>query len=150
MNFNAMERKQKNSLVHKLMFAAGVRDHKEALLEPYGVDGVSDLSDTQIDELIERLQRLPQLKSKKTDTPKEIRNLRAVIIISAEQYMGIKISDPDSWDRFNKLMLNSRICGKFLWELNEDELKALNKKFRVMNSNKTEQRHKENFMAMQN
>jgi hypothetical protein len=143
-----MERKQKNSLVHVLMQKAGVREHKESILEPYGVESVTVLEEAHIDELIERLQRLPELK--KTDTPKAVRQLRSTVILAAEAYLNTKISDPESWGRFNGLLLNKRIAGKMLWELTEDELKTVNKKIRALTKPKQAIREQENRWAQQN
>jgi hypothetical protein len=142
---NTNERKQKNSLVHVLMQKAGVRQHKEALLSPYDVESVTELEDGQIEELIERLQRLPELK--KTDTPKSTRQLRSTVILAAENYLNTKISDPDSWHRFNKLLLDKRIGGKMMWEMTEDELKQMNKKIRLLTRPKMADRSQENYLA---
>jgi hypothetical protein len=141
-------RKSKNSYIHVLLHKTNMRAHKEDLLSGYGVSSVTELSDTDIDALTERLQTLAD--TVKSNASASIRKQRSNVIIAAENYLGFRILGADAWGVFNKLLLNPKICGKMMWELNETELKALHQKLRSMGRKKQTKITNENRVAVQN
>lgn len=123
-------RKGKNQYLNILLHKTGLRPHKDDLLSGYNVSSTSELTDIQIDELTQRLQSIAD--EKKSDAPKRIRSLRSACLTAAENYLGFRIVGQEAWLVFNKFMLEPRVCGKMLWELNETELKTLNNKLQSM------------------
>lgn len=145
---NTDERSKKNSLFHVLLHSAGIREHKEAILEPFGVESVTELQEKDLDTLIARLTNIPL--SRKAETPKAIRSLRSKVILVAEEYLDCKIASPESWTRFNALMMNNRIAGKLMWEMDESELKTVNKKLQKLARDMASRRRFEKFQAKHN
>lgn len=136
-----LSRKEKNSLFHVLLAAAGIREHKETILEPFGVTSVTDLLEPQLDSVLSRLQEMPT--AKKADVPLSIRRLRSSVIMAAEGYMGVKINGMAAWERLNALMMNPKIAGKMLWEMDEAELKKTHIKLLKMSRAMEDKRNKE-------
>lgn len=125
-----MDRKTKHKSFKILLHKCGLRHHEADMLAPFGVDSITQLVENDLDSLIERLQKIKL--GKEGDTPKKVRQLRSAVLMAAEEYLGLRIANPVAWATFNRFLLQSRICGKLLTELNEDELKALNNKIRAM------------------
>jgi hypothetical protein len=143
-----MNRKQKNSLFHQLLAKAGIREQKEALLEPYNVASITELSDDDIDALLNRLSRMPELK--KSDATPSVRRARSNVIMAVEEYYNINIKTPDSWDKLNGLMMDKRVAGKMLFEMSEDELKTTLKKLKAMTRKTNEAVQNDNYLATHN
>ena len=143
-----MERSKKNSLFHVLLHQSGIRAHKDALLEPFGVESVTDLKEADLDTLIARLTTA--VTYKKADTTKAVRSLRSKVLLAAESYMNIKIASPEAWNRFNALMMDKRIMGKMLWEMDEKDLKTVHKKLQKLTRDMESRRKFESYQATHN
>lgn len=143
-----MTRKQKNSLFHQLLAKAGIREQKEALLEPYNVGSVTELSDDDIDVLLNRLARMPEMK--KSDATPSVRRARSNVIMAVEDYYNINVKTPESWDKLNSLMMDKRVAGKMLFEMGEAELKTTLKKLKAMTRKTSEAIQNDNYLATHN
>jgi hypothetical protein len=143
-----MNRKQKNRLFHQLLAKAGIREQKEALLEPYNVESITELSEEDIDALLNRLARMPEMK--KTDASPSVRRARSNVIMAVEEYYNINIKTPDSWDKLNSLMMDKRVAGKMLFEMSEAELKTTLKKLKAMTRKTNEAVQNDNYLATHN
>lgn len=117
---------------HAALSAANLQSQKVNLLSGYGVESTKDLTPEQADELIARLTDIG--KSKKKDAPKPIRQHRSIVMTLINE-LGIYATNGD-WKRVNKFLLNPRIAGKLLYEMDLTELKKLQKKLRVMIKNR--------------
>jgi hypothetical protein len=143
-----MNRKQKNSLFHQLLAKAGIREHKEAVLEGYNVASVTDLTDDQIDGVLNRLSNMPELK--KNDATPAVRRGRSNVIMAVEEYYNINIKSAESWTQLNNLMMDKRIMGKMLWEMSEAELKTVTAKLKVMTRKNKGRIETDNLLAHSN
>jgi len=101
----------------------GADQHRDVILARYGVSSTKDLTEVQLDTLIAEFTAL----SNQRDSPKDIRVARSVVIKLLDQ-MGIY--SPDNWESVNTYLLNPKIAGKLLYELNLEELKKLALKLR--------------------
>lgn len=117
------EKKQKTRRLRAIWIRQGIDDYRKDIIHPYGVSSTADLSESQLDELIRKY-------TNRVDAPYEIRKERSVVI-KLLQGLGIYKND-DDWTRVNEYMMDSRICGKLLYELNVVELKALAVKLRAI------------------
>lgn len=126
--------KEKRVLVHKLLWKLGASNNKASFLKKYGVASTIDLNDNEIDHLIQRLQNSVD---NRYNSSKELRYWRSCVL-SLLNRCGVYITNND-WDHVNNFMLDSRICGKLLYELNVDELKALCPKLRNIAAKKEKQ-----------
>lgn len=121
--------KQKIRKFNALLTGLGLQHTKEDILSGYGVESTLELSEAQLDELIERLSKM---QTDKTKTPEPIRRKRSVVLDLLTQ-MGIY--NPESatrWKRVNEYLLNPRIAGKLMYEMNEEELDKLARKLRAI------------------
>lgn len=120
--------------------------YKADMLGAYGVESSKDLTDEQADELTQRLNDM-QL-SRKKDTPRPIRSARSTALTLINS-LGIYATNGD-WSRVNQFLLQPRIAGKLLYEMDLDELKALNRKLRSMIKKRQEQVQQEDYLASNN
>jgi hypothetical protein len=123
--------KEKRVLVHKLLWKLGATENKPDFLKEYGALSTTDLSDDEIDHLIERLQKSID---NKFNSSKEIRYWRSCVL-SLLNKCGVYVTNND-WENVNRYMLDSRICGKLLYELDVHELKTLCIKLRSIAAKK--------------
>lgn len=117
---------------HAALGAANLRDQKANLLEGYGVESTKDLTAAQADDLTARLNRIAKQRTaaKGGEVKSEVRRLRSVVMTLLNK-LGIYATNGD-WTRVNAYLLDKRIAGKVLYELEVSELKALNKKLRKL------------------
>ena len=108
--------------MHALLRETNLIDQKSNLLESYGVEHASDLDCNELSDLINYLVNIKQ----GTDSKK--RQLRSDIL-SQLQRMGIYADNKD-WSKVNRYLLDSRIAGKLLYQMSEQELKSLSIKLR--------------------
>lgn len=113
---------------HAALSAAKLQAQKANLLAGYGVESSKDLTAAQADELTARLTEIA--KTKKKDSPQPLRRQRSIVMTVMNE-LGIYATAGD-WTRVNEFLLQPRIAGKLLYEMNEEELKALQKKLRAM------------------
>lgn len=124
-----MERKDKHKRFKILLHKCELRHHEADMLSPFGVSSIKDLQETDLDSLIERLETIKLSKSDANDTPKHIRKLRSTAIMLCEDILGQRIVGR-AWTNLNQFLLQPRIAGKLLTDLDETEMKALNNKLR--------------------
>ena len=149
-----MDRSKKNSLFHVLLHKLGITAQKEALLSPFGVESVTELEEKDLDTLITQLNGMatapPVKPTAKVEVSKTVRRLRSNIILVAEEYFDIKIASSESWAKFNALMLNPRIAGKPMTEMDEKELKTVHKKLQKLARDMASRRRFDKFQATHN
>lgn len=119
-----MSLEKKRVLVHKLLWRLGAINNKLDYLKEYNVTSTTDLTNDQLDHLIKRLNE----SVGKYKTNFEIRQWRSTAL-SLLNKCGVYVTNND-WERVNRFMLDKRICGKLLYELNVNELKGLCVKLR--------------------
>lgn len=130
---------------HALLGQLRMRQHKADILAGYGVESTKDLTEAQLLELVTGLERQ---RDHRQDAPLEIRRRRAKILDLLTQ-MGI-YKDARSWKRVNEFLLQPRIAGKLLFDMDADELDALRKKLFVIHRKQEEERQKDQYWASQN
>jgi hypothetical protein len=130
---------------HAALAGAKLMDYKADMLAAYGVESSKELSPRQADELIRRLNAM---QSSRTKTPDNIRRARSVVLTLLNR-LGI-YADNGDWSTVNRFLLNPRIAGKMLYELNEEELKALSRKLRAMIKKREDRIQEENYQAANN
>lgn len=108
----------------------GIDQHRESILEPYGVTSTADLSLQQLDELIDRFNT-------KAEVTARTRTLRSDVMVTLDK-LGVYVDNGD-WQRVNAFLMQPRIAGKLLYQMCDDELLALNRKLRAMLAKKAEQ-----------
>jgi hypothetical protein len=108
----------------------GIDQHRESILEPYGVTSTADLSLQQLDELIDRFNT-------KAEVTARTRTLRSDVMVTLDK-LGVYTENGD-WQRVNAFLMQPRIAGKLLYQMCDDELLALNRKLRAMLAKKAEQ-----------
>ncbi len=111
------------------MSERGLMPHKADVLSPYGVERIRDLDAGQLDQLIDGLMKLDR-KAPTKDVAPEIRKARS-IVLSLLDDLGIKAKN-GKWNAVNDYLLQPRIAGKVLYEMNKEELKTCAKRLRVV------------------
>lgn len=101
----------------------GIDQYREAIMEPYGVTSTADLDLQQLDELIDRF-------SNKLEVTSRTRALRSDVLVVLDK-LGV-YADNGDWKRVNAFLMQSRIAGKMLFQLNDEELTSLNRKLQSM------------------
>lgn len=117
----------KRRIAGAAMSAAGCLNYKADVLSPYGVERIRDLTEWQLDDLIGRLNTM---QSNKNDAPPAVRKARSTILNLLDS-MGIKARDGD-WTRVNQYLMDPRIAGKLLYEMDDFDLKTCAKKLRAI------------------
>jgi len=141
-----MASKDRITAFHSALHAANAREYKADMLAGYGVESTKDLTNDQLDELIERLNDMQ--RKRKGEVPKAVRRQRSVILTILNK-MGI-YADNGDWSRVNAFLMQPRIAGKLLYEMNSDELLALARKLRVIQRKQDENRQQEDYQARNN
>jgi len=114
-------RKAKVRRLRALWIKQGVDHMREAIMEPYGVSSTADLSEADLDELLERFK--PENNQPVSD---HVRRLRSHCLDLMNR-MGIYTHSGD-WKQVNDFMMNPKIAGKLLYQLNASELESLRRK----------------------
>lgn len=117
-------RKSLTRRLRALWIKQGVDKFRGDILAGYGVESTADLNIDQLKELIAKF-------SNETNKPgsEEIRRLRSNVLVILDR-MGIY--NPQDWTRVNEYMMNPRIAGKLLYQMNPDELRTLARKLRAI------------------
>jgi len=118
-------RRQKYRQFNVLLNHLGIRKNKYDLLDGYSVESTKDLSDEELDNLIMRLQGMLH---NRFDADLETKRWRSNVLTLCNKY-GIYATNND-WERINKFLMNPKIAGKLLYEMNIGEMKALCTKLR--------------------
>lgn len=111
----------KRRLFHVLLASLHMMQAKEHLLEAYNVSSTLDLSEQQLDELIAYLKGLQTGKPENVSEDVKTWRHKCLRVMS-------DIINTQDWQAVNKFMMDKRIAGKHLYELNLDELKKLQHK----------------------
>lgn len=126
--------KQKRRVFHALLAKNMMLSAKGYMLESYGVHSSLELGESALDELIGRLRKI--MGEKECDTDKEVRRLRHKCLRIMTE-IGVDTTD---WENVNKFVLNPRVCGKHLYDLDESGLRALRLKLYAIRD-EIERRH---------
>lgn len=110
-----------------LWIKQNIDQYRDSILEPYGVTSTADLTEKQLDELILRFSH-----NKNHIADDDVRQERSVVLKLLTQ-MNIYKND-SNWDRVNAFLMDNRIAGKLLYEMNLEELKQLAIKLRSIKS----------------
>ncbi|WP_295675687.1 hypothetical protein [uncultured Mucilaginibacter sp.] len=144
MNANQTRNKKLQAL-HQVLLKLNVIDCKKEIVGQYGVESSRDLTDKQLDELLERLAKGI---TNRYSTEQGLKAWRSHVIVQLNKY-GIYATNND-WTKVNQFMLDKRVAGKLLYELNVDELKALVPKIASMAKKRSEKQRSEIKLAMYN
>jgi hypothetical protein len=109
-----------------------LKEQKESLLSGYNVSSSKNMTAANMKQLISRL-----LKMQETETTTGVRKQRSIMLALLTD-MGIyNCTDKGSWSAVNALMLNPRISGKVMYEMDEAQLKSAILRVRAMKSKQT-------------
>jgi len=137
--------KAKRRRFHALLHVTLMADVKESILESYGVTSTMDMSEDDLDVIIAWLEDL--LVKKKQEAPKDIRELRHKCLRMMSE-CGIDTKD---WNAVNRFMMNPRIAGKHLYEIESvSELQNLHRKLHNVRDRKNERAEKELYLSQNN
>lgn len=125
-----------------LIRSAGAMHNKEDVLLPYGVEKISDLTEDQLDDLIDRLNKV------KPPADSEIRKQRSIVLSLCDD-VGVK-PKKGNWDAVNSFLLNPKIAGKVLYEMDLNELKDCAKRIRAFKTKLDKKIEEEKFWASNN
>lgn len=114
----------KSKLVRQLRaiwLSQGIDDQREAILTTYGVASTSELNESELKELIDHF-------SMEVDSKEDIRKNRSIVIMLLQR-IGVYNNDGD-WKKVNRYLLDKRIAGKLMYQMDVKELKTLALKLR--------------------
>lgn len=117
--------KDKRRIAHALMHKLGALPNKKDVISAYNVESTTELTDDQLDNLITRLK---SALDKRHQPSAEVRQWRSNVMVMLNK-CGV-YADQGDWSRVNKFLLDKRIAGKLLYELNVDEMKQLYRKLK--------------------
>ena len=112
---------------HALLNKIGIMDHKADILDGFGVKSTKDLTEVELATACARLRDMEEAKDAPT---REQRQWRSNVLTMLNK-LGIYITNND-WSGVNKFLLDKRVAGKFLYEMDIMELKALHRKLHAM------------------
>jgi hypothetical protein len=118
---NGMEKSKKVQRLRAIWISQGIDNHRESILEGYGVSSTADLNVAQLDELI-RQYSAEYHKPASEDT----RNLRSSILTLLTR-LGV-YNTSDDWAAVNQFLMDKRIAGKLMYQCTDDELRILKRK----------------------
>lgn len=114
-----------------LWIKQGIDQYRDAIMEPYEVTSTKDLTDDQLDELIARFSR--EQHDPADDTIRHLRSDVLTLLTRLRVY-----TTPGDWTQVNTYLMNPRIAGKLLYQMNVAELKQLKTKLWSILSKKEE------------
>jgi hypothetical protein len=123
------EQKEKSKKVQELRAAwisLGIDNMRKDIMKPYGVESTKDLTIEQLDELLKRFSS----KYFRTPPDAEGRRLRSIALTLLTRY-GV-YSTNDDWHQVNRFLMDRRIAGKLMYEMDTTDLNALIRKLRAM------------------
>ena len=128
-----MEKSIKIRRLRALWIKQGCDEYREAILEPFGVTSTKDLTEAQLEQLIKTFSH-----DRKSDAPLEVRNARSVVL---KLLMELGVYDNmGDWTKVNQFLMDKRIAGKLLFQMELGELKALTAKLRAILAKDIEQK----------
>ena len=107
---------------HALLANTGLRHQEEAMLAGYGAESTKELTAAQLDELIEGLRRM---QDSKENAPLSTRRLRSKVLDVLTEMGIMQAGAQDKWARVNAFLQSEKVGGKLLYQMTEDEMKAL-------------------------
>lgn len=114
----------KNAKVRRLRamwIKQGIDQYRGEILSQYGVESTADLSLPQLTELIDQY-------SNQAPASEHVRRQRSIILDLLTK-LGV-YKDAGDWSAVNAFLMQSRIAGKLLYQMNSDELNVLQRKLR--------------------
>ena len=139
---NGMEKSKKVQRLRAIWISQGIDNHREAILEGYGVSSTADLNVAQLDELI-RQYSAEYHKSASEDT----RNLRSSILTLLTR-LGV-YNTSDDWAAVNQFMMDKRIAGKLMYQCTDDELRILKRKLHnIIRKTEADAKDEKRFMRL--
>ncbi len=112
---------RKVQLLRSIWIKTGVDDYRDSILANYNVKSTKGLTHEQLDELIDKYNT-----SNKKPADEDVRKLRSEVLTQLNE-LGIYATNND-WSNVNHYLMNEKIAGKMLFQLNTQELKELKKK----------------------
>jgi hypothetical protein len=102
------------------MSIAKLLPQKEVLLEGYGAKSMLDLTAEQLADLTARLKNIvSEVQSK--EVPPALRRKRSNLLAALAK---IGVHTVGGWERVNEFLLEKRIAGKLLYEMDVAEIEA--------------------------
>lgn len=130
---------------HAALSGAKMKAYKADLLSGYGVESTKDLTDEQAEELITRLN---EMQTNRKEAPPQVRRARSVVLTLLTA-MGI-YGDNSDWSRVNRYLMDKRIAGKLMYEMDLEELRALARKLRVIHRDQQKKIEQDDYLATNN
>lgn len=137
--------KQQIRVFHGLLRDLNIAGQKENILSGYGVESSKDLLYTQMEQIITGLK---DLRAKKYEPAPATRRLRSKVLDLLTKLDVYK--DNRDWKRVNEYLMQPRIAGKLMYDMNDDELKALIRKLTAIHSKREQKIEAEKIWATQN
>jgi hypothetical protein len=127
--------------LHVELLNAGLDKQKKAFLDGYfGVESSMELTESQLQFAIEKVK---EISKKRYQTSPAIRAGRSEVL---QWLQRLEIYDNNAnWDRVNAFLMDPRICGAFLYELDADQLKQLRNKLMAIYRKQQEKQSINNF-----
>jgi hypothetical protein len=113
---------------YSLLGQKGIREQKDTLISAYGVESTKDLAGWQIEDLIRKLQDGTEKKVETVVATSSLRKERSTVLDLLTK-LGV-YKDKSSWSDVNRYLALPQIAGKAMYELDEEELKVLQRKLR--------------------
>ncbi|MBN1187012.1 MAG: hypothetical protein JXB49_32340 [Bacteroidales bacterium] len=139
-----MDIKQKRQRFNALLAVGQMMSAKEHILSAYGVKSTTELTVEQLNDAINRVEKLVEYKNQQVTA--EIRKWRHKCL----RMMNDCGVDTNNWDAVNAFMLNPRISGKHLYELDVNGLQILHRKLHSVLKNKQIKRQENERLALLN
>ena len=106
---------------HAALAKQGIMDYKSDIVGRYNVESTTELSKEQLRELVDEYTSY----NRQVDNAK-IRAMRSEILTVLNK-LGIYVNNTD-WTAVNAYLMDKRIAGKLLWQMDESELLKLRNK----------------------
>lgn len=114
--------------MHALLNEVGIMESKSSLLEGYGVEHTTELTDQDLVHLVDRLTNMKHKKESFQDADKK--RWRSNLLSLLNKY-GLYVTN-DDWTQVNAFLLNKKIGGKILYEMNVEELQSTCLRLRII------------------
>lgn len=139
-----MPSRTKIKVFHSLLHYSHMKHAKDDLLAGYNVESSLDLNDKELDQLIDYLKSIINKKDQEVSEQKRKLMHQCLKIMSD---IGINTQE---WNDVNKFMLNKHVCGRHLYELNEQDLIAFKRKLYAIRKKVSEIKEKELLLSTLN
>lgn len=123
-----MDRKFYYRKMHVLLEHLGIEHSKQYLLEGYGVGHANELSDIDLEDIVNRLTSM--LDAHAGRSAPELRRWRSILLSLLNKY-GVYATNKD-WSNVNRFLLNKKISGKLLYEMDIPEIQETCIRLRII------------------